>query len=134
MELKRDSFGTTTHDAARGTLELEWSAGTASMTDEDFKRQLRQLAGFAEELRPPNMLIDVTEFAHRPAAEFGAWRDEHIIPRYNGAGVKRFAFIVPTRAPGTVEGGAQPAPEGPAEFPTAYFESRDAVYEWFEGD
>src|SRR5437762_468122 len=41
-------------------------------------------------------LIDATEFFHTFADNAAlAWRDEHIIPRYNAMGVTRFAFHVP---------------------------------------
>ena len=40
-----------------------------------------------------------------------AWRDANIIPRYNTAGVKRFAFLMPAGMPAI---GTPPSPEGPA--------------------
>ena len=33
----------------------------------------------------------------------------------------------------TVESGADPAPEGPAAFPTGWFASRDRAYQWLAG-
>jgi hypothetical protein len=33
-------------------------------------------------------------------------------------------------APGAVEQGGVPAPDGPATFPTAWFETRDRLYAW----
>ena len=32
--------------------------------------------------------------------------------------------------PGTVEKGGAPAPDGPAAFPTGWFETRDRMYAW----
>jgi hypothetical protein len=49
---------------------------------------------------------------------WGQRRDEHIVPLYNEAGVKKFAFLVTDRMPGTVEKGADPVLDGPATFPT----------------
>lgn len=43
-----------------------------------------------------------------------------------GAGIRKFAFLVPAGA-----GTSEPAAEGPATFPTGYFDSREDVYEWF---
>lgn len=126
MELERDDFGAVSHDQERGLIELEWFESTASMGDDDFKRGIERLARLAEEYRAPNVLIDVTRFAHRPSPDFGPWRDEQIIPRYNGAGIRKFAFLVPAGA-----GTSEPAAEGPATFPTGYFDSREDVYEWF---
>lgn len=46
--------------------------------------------------------------------------------KYPKASVKKFAFLVPSgAAPGT-----GPAPEGPAVFPTGYFDSRARIEEW----
>ena len=43
----------------------------------------------------------------------------------------RFMIIDATPAvPGTVEKGGAPAPDGPAAFPTGWFETRDRMYAW----
>jgi hypothetical protein len=68
---------------------------------------------------------------YQPAPDFPPWRDKNIIPRYNAAGVQRFAFLVPANAPHTIENGNAPAVEDPGRFPTGYFASRDAVFSWF---
>jgi len=131
MELERDEFGTTRLDPDSRTLELVWTDATTRMKEEQFRAALARLAGFAEEHRPQNILIDVTEFAFRPAPDMGRWRDSEIIPRYNRAGVAKFAFLVPSGAPGAMEAGGSPEPEGPAAFPTAYFEGRQRALDWF---
>jgi hypothetical protein len=61
----------------------------------------------------------------------GDWRDANIIPRYNKAGVRRFAFLMPEGMPAI---GTPPAVEGPADFPTAYFGSRADALAWFVAD
>jgi len=103
------------------------------MDDDGFKATLQLLAGAGETTRPAYMLIDATEFRHRPGEGVMEWRDEHIIPRYDAAGVTKFAFLVPEGTPGTMEAGGAPAVEGPASFPTARFTSREAAYRWLEG-
>jgi hypothetical protein len=81
------------------------------------------------------MLIDATQFLHTFADDsVMAWRDEHIIPRYNTAGVTKFAFHAPPGAPGTVEVGGTPAVEGRADFPTGWFSSREHAQQWLAGD
>jgi hypothetical protein len=75
--------------------------------------------------------VDTTEFAHRWADDMMAWRDKEIIPHYNAGGVTKFAFIAGEGVPfPTVESGADPAPDGPATFPTGWFASRDRAYQW----
>ena len=76
------------------------------------------------------MIVDATQFFHTLADSALPWRDENIVPLYNQAGVQKFAFLAPAGMPGTVEQGGVPAPDGPATFPTAWFETRDRLYAW----
>lgn len=55
------------------------------------------------------------------------WRDTDSIPRLNAAGVKKIALIMPAGFPLI---GAPPAPEGPADFPTAFFATRAEARAW----
>jgi len=132
-ELYRDEFGTITFHSEENVLELEWFEGSANMTDDDFMRSMQRYAGLAQERRTPNMLVDVTRFRHSPGDEVGLWRDQQIIPRYNAAGVRKFAFLVPHGTPGTVELGNQPEREPPGNFPTGYFSDRERIEDWFAG-
>ena len=100
QELYRDRFGAILHHSGEQILELEWFEGSATMTDDDFMRSMERYAAFAEEHRAPNMLVDVTRFKHTPGEQVAQWRDQHIIPRYDAAGVKKFAFLIPSGAPG----------------------------------
>ena len=100
------------------------------MDDDGFRQTLRLLADHGLKVRPRFMIVDSTRFHHTPGEGTLAWRDEHIVPLYNDAGVERFAFLVTDRMPGTVEKGAEPAPDGPAAFPTGWFETRDRMYAW----
>ena len=130
MDISHDEYGVMSFDPERRVLELEWLEATARMTEDDFKGSLERLATGAEDHRPQGILVDVRHFRFSPGPDFGAWRDEHIIPRYNAAGVERFAFLVPEdAAPSSL-----PSHEGPATFPTGYFDSRDAIEAWFRGE
>jgi len=130
-ELYRAEFGTITHHPDDGILELRWLATSADMTDQDFMRSMERYAGLAGDHRTPNMIVDVRDFRHVPGEEVAGWRNETIIPRYNAAGVTKFAFLLPEGAPGTVESGKPPAPEPPGEFPTGYFAGRERILDWF---
>ena len=98
--------------------------------DHGFRQTLQTLADHGLEVRPRYMIIDATEFFHTLGEGTLAWRDEHIVPLYNQAGVEKFAFLTSSAMPGTVEKGGQPAPDGPASFPTGWFETRDRMYAW----
>jgi hypothetical protein len=80
-------------------VRLKWLAGTAGMTDQDFKETLEAFADTAIHHGAKRLLIDVSEFKHRPSAEIGAWRDEVILPKYNKAGVKKIAWVWPNNTP-----------------------------------
>jgi hypothetical protein len=103
------------------------------MTDDGFKQTLMVMADHALKVRPRYMIIDATQFSHRPGEGTLAWRDEHIVPLYNDAGVEKFAFLTTETTPGTAEKGAVAGPEGPATFPTGWFETRERMYAWLTG-
>ena len=103
------------------------------MSDADFRKTLQVMADHGLRVRPRFMIIDATEFFHEFAGGTLAWRDEHIVPLYNEAGVEKFAFLVTGRSPGTVEEGAEPVPDGPATFPTGWFQTRERMYAWLTG-
>src|SRR5215469_7848287 len=126
-KLIRDRFAVLLYDDAGDIPELRWLPETETMTDDDFMRWLEQFAASAEEHRAPFLLIDARAFHYHPGVDTGPWREEHIIPQYNRAGVKKFAFLLP-------EGSAsksEPMPEGSAQFPTGYFETREQIDRWF---
>jgi hypothetical protein len=100
------------------------------MGDDGFRATIQILAGHGLKVRPKYMIIDATEFFAAVGESTLAWRDEHIVPLYNQAGVEKFAFLVTAAMPGTVEKGAEPAPDGPAAFPTGWFETKERMHAW----
>ena len=130
QELAANDWGTITYYPQWNTLELTWSPDTRSMGDDGFRQTLQLLADQGLKVRPKFMIIDATQFVHTLGEGVLAWRDENIVPLYNQAGVQKFAFLAAAGMPGTVEQGGVPAPDGPAAFPTAWFETRDRMYAW----
>jgi hypothetical protein len=134
-EVARNQWGVIVDHPQWRTLELTWLPSTREMSDDGFKETLQLLASEGERLRPEYMFIDSVEFFHQLGEGVLEWRDEHVIPRYNAAGVKRFAFLWPEGMPNTVESGAQPQVEGRAAFPTGWFTTREKAYAWLaEGE
>src|SRR5258708_18353408 len=116
-QLYQDRFGVMIYDDARNILELRWLAETESMNDDDYMGWLERYAAAAEQYHVPFTLIDTRAFHHHPAAHTGPWREAHIIPQYNRAGVKKIAFLLR-------EGSASKSelmPEGSALCPTGCF-------------
>jgi hypothetical protein len=129
VEVARNPWGVILHHQAWQTLELRWLP--VEMSDADFKETLALLADMGEQHKPRFMIIDATEFHHEFGPGVMQWRDENIIPRYGGAGVTKFAFLIKGGFPGTVESGAKPDVEGSATFPTGWFSTREQAYQWF---
>jgi len=76
-------------------VRLDWLAGTAGMTDEDFKGALDTFAEGILQHRPKRLVVDMREFKYRPSPEALAWRDDVIVSKYNKAGVQKVAWIWP---------------------------------------
>ena len=110
-------------------LEIRWFDTTASMEREDFNAFLTTYAGQVEARRRPGALVDSVQFRMDMAKMDNGWRDQNIVPRYNAAGLKKFAFIMPEGMPAI---GADPAREGPADYPTGYFGSRADALAWLK--
>ena len=124
MELEQNSAGTFRFDPEKNILELEWSE--AELSEGDVKRMLERFGEHAGVHASANLLVDVRRFRFAWGPALDAWRDETVIPVYNSAGVRKFAFLVPAGAP------TPPAArQGPARFETGYFDSRDAAENWF---
>jgi len=113
------------------TLELKCLAKTKDATEAQAREAMTPFATETEKLKPRFLIVDTTEFEHRWADDMMAWRDKEIVPHYNAGGVSKFAFITGEGVPfPTVESGADPAPDGPADFPTGWFVTRDRAYQW----
>ncbi|MGF1464498.1 MAG: hypothetical protein ACFCGT_00060 [Sandaracinaceae bacterium] len=112
-------------------MEIRWYDTTADMSGEDFNAFLATFASTLEKATTPRCLVDGTCFRMDPSRMSMGWRDEHIIPRYNAAGVRKFAFHMPAGMPAI---GAPPRAEGPATFPTAYFGAREDALAWLLSD
>ncbi len=76
-------------------IRLDWQEATSAMNDDDFKNALALFAGHVEEKKARGILVDVRDFRHKMGPDVHPWRLANISPRYNAAGVQRFAFLVP---------------------------------------
>jgi hypothetical protein len=76
------------------------------------------------------MLIDANEFHHEFGEGVMYWRDEHIIPRYNAAGVTRFAFLVPASTRTLSRPVELPLCGGPGERPHRVVLQPHSAYKW----
>ncbi|MGN6167036.1 MAG: hypothetical protein ACTHQQ_02550 [Solirubrobacteraceae bacterium] len=127
----KDQWGQIVFYDEWSSLELKWLPSTADASDADARSTMKVFAQEAVERHPRTLIVDTTEFHHAWGDGMMQWREAEIIPRYNEAGVAKLAFVAGPSYPGpTVEAGAAPAPEGSATFPTGWFKSREAAYQW----
>jgi hypothetical protein len=122
-----DRFGEVIDHADYGYLEIRWYDATEAMSVGDFQSWLAAFAGEVERRRRPGILVDVTRFLMDQSGMDDAWWYEQIVPRYNGAGVEKFAFLAPDGTPAI---GDPPAATGPANFSTGYFGRRQDALDW----
>lgn len=129
--LYRDKFAEYFRNSRDAAIVQVWSEATASMTEKQFRSGVERLAELIEREKLHNVLVDVVRMAYQPRPDFEEWRQTHIIPRYNAAGVRKFGFVLPGGATDVVENGVAPKPEGKAKFPFGYFHSRERAFAWF---
>ena len=126
-QVYEDKWGAVIDRGDAGYVEIRWYDSTDAMSRDEFQHWLAAFAKEVERLRRPGILVDATRFLMDSANMNGEWRDANIIPHYNAAGVKKFAFLMPEGMPAI---GSPPAVEGPAKFPTAYFGRRQEALDW----
>ena len=98
IQLHEDHFLRILWDENKKIISIEWKEATAAMTSEEFKAELTLFATHVEHIRAPAIVVDVSKFRHKMATELQEWRVKKISSRYNAAGVKRFAFVLPQDA------------------------------------
>ena len=125
--LYNDKFGAMIDWPEEDYVEIRWYDATSDLTKDEFNGWLAGFAGGVEQAKRSGVLVDSVQFKMDMANMDGDWRDANIIPRYNAAGVKKFAFLMPVGMPAI---GAPPSKEGPGDFPTAYFGTRAEALAW----
>lgn len=122
-----DEWGIVVDHPQLDLLETRWYDTTVALQREQFNAFLAEFTTQIERLGRGLVLVDATSFRMSPDQVDTEWRDREIIPRYEKAGVRRFAFQMP---PGMPLIGTTPKPEGPATFPTGYFGTRSEALAW----
>lgn len=99
------------------------------MTADDFKQGLTKTADYVEQHKATGLLVDVEKFQFGAAMgpELTKWRSETIVPRYNKAGLKKFAFVHGKAFP---EKGGDGDRNPGDEFFTKHFALEDTAMKW----
>jgi hypothetical protein len=126
-QVYEDRWGEILDRGGNDLLELRWFDTTETMSAQEFKEWLVTFAETVERCGRSRVLVDSTSFRMSPDRMDAPWRDDKIIPRYNAAGVVKFAFHMPPDMPMI---GLPPAVEGPGRFPTGYFGRRQDALDW----
>jgi hypothetical protein len=127
IQLHEDRFLKILWDEKARIIGIDWKDSTSAMTGEEFKQELTLFAGHVEKKRAGGILVDVSNFRHKPDPELMPWRVKNISNRYSAAGVKREAFLFPkgTQIPATMN---QSAPG--EEFLTRGFDNAEEAKSW----
>ncbi len=128
--LYEDHWGEVIDRPDHDLLEIRWFDTTAGMTRDQFDEWLAGFAGAVEQAGRSRALVDGRSFLMDPANNDMEWRDANIVPRYNAAGLGKFAFVMPAGMPLI---GSDPAAEGPADYATGYFGTREDALGWLGG-
>ena len=122
-----DRWGEAIDRPDRNLIEIRWFDTTSALTRDEFNEWLTGFAGAVEGAGRSGILVDGLSFLMDPANNDMEWRDANIVPRYNAVGVKKFAFVMPAGMPYI---GTDPKAEGPADYPTGYFGTREDALGW----
>ena len=98
MTLYNGPFDSVTQD--EGVLILTWKPETATMQTSDFFASMVRLGKIAKDEDVHGLLIDIRQFKHQPTEDVMAYREKHVVPLYNAAGIRRMAFLFPGENPG----------------------------------
>jgi len=128
-QLHEDKYLKILWDEKASIIGIDWKDSTSAMTGEEFKQELILFAGHVEKKRAHGILVDVSNFRHRPDPELMPWRVKNISNRYAAAGVTREAFLFPKGAqiPPTMN---QSAPG--EEFLTRSFDNSEEAIAWLK--
>src|SRR5262249_47802522 len=122
-----DRFGEVIDHADDGYIEIRWYDATEAMSVGDFQSWLAGFAGQVERRPRHGILIDLTRLRMDQSDMDDSWWYEQIVPRYNAAGVEKFASLALDGMPAI---GAPPVAAAGANFPTAYFARRQEALDW----
>ena len=78
-------------------VEIRWYDASSEFTGEAFNRRQEVIAGVVERCGRSHILIDAVQFGMSAEEMDIEWRDANTTPRFNAAGIKKQAIIVPVR-------------------------------------
>ena len=129
QQLHENKFHNILWDDHSRVIRLDWREGTSSMTGEDFKTELTLFADHVEAKKAHGILVDVAGFRHKPGPDIEEWRLKNISGRYEGGGVRRFAFLFPESVANPPAMKSSPA----EKFETRAFNRAEEALAWLKG-
>lgn len=122
-----DSWGEIIDRPNHDYIEVRWFDSTSDMTGDEYMRWISVFAGKINEKRRSGVLVDAVQFAMPTESIDNEWLNKQIIPKYNIAGIKKYAVILPCGVPQLC---LNPEQEGIASYLTAYFALRAKALNW----
>jgi hypothetical protein len=132
MKVHEDRLFTFELEQQSSILRFLWTEESAKMSDEDFKRALLLYADYASKHRTAGLLVDLRSFRHNLGPGIGEWRSEVLVPRYEAAGVKKFAYVLGDEAPMATNSADEE--ERKEAFTTRYFRTLNEAEQWLSGE
>ena len=131
MEVSRRPFYVFDLDEHASLMSFVWTEKSAAMTVDDYKVSIRDYARLVLKHRARRALVDLRKFRYRveDADALASWWADEIVPLYNQAGLKKFAFVLPEGEQAPPDE-ASAKPEAGETFDTKHFGSEQAAMSW----
>lgn len=124
-----DDYGSMIDYPEDDYLEVRWYDGSSTLTTETLSQRQAVIADVVEQCGRSGMLVDTLQLVMNPGEIDDEWRDANVTPRFNAAGVRKLALLVPAAVPLV---GAAPIHQGPAQYLAASFATRADARAWLQ--
>ena len=119
------------HRVDQHAIKFQWKEKFASK--ENFKTTVDDFATLVEQLHPKILFVDARKQQTTINKELQDWHDGQILPRYNRAGVKRMAFLIPVSIFSEVTHRKAFETETAKELlETQFFKSEEEAFVWLQ--
>lgn len=127
MKLEERASGKFAYDPERAIVELVWA--DVALDEDEVKEMLVRFGEHATAYPRSALFVDARHFNFDWGPAMQDWRAAEVVPAYNLAGVRKFAFVFSKEVPvGT------PTRTEPDAFETGAFHSREDAVRWLLAD
>ncbi len=132
MSFYKDNFIAIEHLPTHKALKIQWLAGSADMTEADFKHVITKEKEALESFRPKAILADTLEMQYGITPELQAWHNDFLFPVFAEVGVEKLAIVVSKDIFAQVSVNQLIEDNSQAEFASTHFDSEATALEWIK--